>query len=159
MSALSFCWVGKTKAAYAVEGVADYVGRIKRYRDCRVVTVPEERHDGRYSKRHRLEREARGVWSHIQQLEPAWVAALDAGGKPMTSHQFAELIRRQCFEDTRSVVFVVGGPDGLFSTVRERADRMVSLSQMTVPHDMARLLLVEQIYRAMAIIHGHPYDR
>ena len=159
MRTLSFCWVGKTKAAYAVAGVADYVGRIERYRDCRIVAVAEERQDGRYSKRHRLEREGRRVLSHIRQLEPAWVAALDAGGKLMTSREFAELIRRQCFEDARSVVFVVGGPDGLFSTVRERADWLVSLSPMTVPHDMARLLLAEQVYRAMTIIQGHPYDR
>jgi 23S rRNA (pseudouridine1915-N3)-methyltransferase len=159
VSSLSFCWVGKLKATYAVEGVADYISRIERYRGCRAVVVPEERHDGRYSMSHRLEREGRGVLSYIRQIEPAWVAVLDAGGKPMTSRQFARLIRRQCFEDTRSVVFVVGGPDGLSSTVRQRADRVVSLSQMTFPHDIARLLLTEQVYRAMTIIRGHPYDR
>ncbi len=159
MSALSFCWVGKTKAAYAVEGVTEYVGRIQRYRDCRVATVAEERRDGRYSESHRLEREGRGVLSHIRQLEPAWVAVLGVDGKPITSRVFARLVQRQCFEDARSVVFVVGGPDGLSSTVRERADRVVSLSRMTLPHDMARLLLAEQVYRAMTIIHGHPYDR
>ncbi|HJO04768.1 MAG TPA: 23S rRNA (pseudouridine(1915)-N(3))-methyltransferase RlmH [Acidobacteriota bacterium] len=159
MSTLSFCWVGKTKAPYAVEGVAEYVGRITRYHECRVVVVPEERQDGRYSKRHRLEREGRRILSHIGQLEPAWVAVLDAGGTSMSSREFARMIRRACFEDTRSVVFVVGGPDGLSYAVRERADHVVSLSQLTVPHDMARLLLAEQVYRAMTIIRGHPYNR
>lgn len=159
MSSLSFCWVGKLKAPYAVSGVADYMGRIERYRACRAIVVPEERQDGRYSMEHRLEREGRCVLEQIRHLEPAWVAVLDAGGKAIASREFARLIRRQCFEDTRSVVFVVGGPDGLSSTVRERADRLVSLSQMTLPHDMARLLLAEQVYRAMTIIRGHPYDR
>ena len=151
--------MGKIKAPYAVEGVADYFSRIKRYRECRVVVVPGEREDGQYSKRHRLERESRGVLAQIRQLDPAWVVVLDVDGRPIASREFARMIRRQCFEDTRSVVFVVGGPDGLSSTVRERADQVVSLSRLTIPHDMARLLLVEQVYRAMTIIRGYPYDR
>lgn len=159
MTDLVFCWPGKTSAAYARAGIDDYVSRIKHYRDCRVLITPEEPRGSQYSDKHRVEREGDGLLKRVGALDPAWICALDTDGKPLNTRDFAELLRSQLYEGTRTAVFVVGGPDGLSYAVRERADRLVSLSAFTLPHDMARLVLTEQVYRALTIIHGHPYDR
>ncbi len=156
---LAFCWPGKTSAAYARTGIEDYVARIQHYRRCRVVITPEEPRGNQYSDKHRVEREGDHLLKRVGDLDPAWICALDPAGKPVSTRDFAELLRCQLYEDTRTPVFVVGGPDGLSYAVRERADRLLSLSPFTLPHDMARLVLTEQVYRALTIIHGHPYDR
>jgi 23S rRNA (pseudouridine1915-N3)-methyltransferase len=156
---LALCWPGKTSAAYARTGVDEYLGRIRRYRDCQVITTPEERHGSQYSDAHRVEREGAAILKRLDGLGPVWLCALDPGGKAFDTAGFAKLLRRQLYDDTRLPVFVVGGPDGLSSAVRQRADRLMGISSLTLPHDMARLVLVEQIYRALTIISGHPYDR
>jgi len=159
VTGLAFCWPGKISAAYARTGIDDYVSRIRHYRDCRVVITPEEPRGSQYSDKHRVEREGANLLKRVGDLAPAWVCALDPGGKAMSTGEFAELLRGQLYEGTRTTVFVVGGPDGLSYAVRERADRLLRLSPFTLPHDMARLVLTEQVYRALTIIHGHPYDR
>lgn len=156
---IAFLWVGKTRAPYARVGVDEYVGRLQRYHPCRTIAVPEERHNSRYSAAHRVDREGRSLLDRLKSLEPAFVVALDPRGRQLTSGELAVLVRRACMEESRRMVFVVGGPDGLSSPIRDRADRLLGLSQMTFPHDMARLFLAEQAYRALTIIHGHPYDR
>jgi len=156
---LAFCWPGKTTAAYGRAGIDDYVSRISHYRDCRVGITPEEPRGSQYSDKHRVEREGAALLKRVGGFDPAWVCALHPAGKSLDTRDFAELLRRQLYEDARTPVFVVGGPDGLSYAVRERADRLLSLSALTLPHDMARLVLAEQVYRALTIIHGHPYDR
>ncbi len=156
---LVFLWVGKTKAPYARLGVEEYLGRVRRYQPCRIVTVSEERQDSRYSMAHRVERDSARILSRLGDLEPAFVLVIDPRGQDTNSRDLADLLRRVCYEDSRRLVFVVGGPDGLSSRVRDRADHVLGLSHLTFPHDMARLLLAEQVYRALTIIHGRPYDR
>lgn len=156
---LLFLCVGKTAAEYARVGEREYLGRIERYLSSRTVVVPQQRHDSRYSADHRVEREGRALLERIADLEPLRLVALDAGGKHMTSGQFANLVRREAVEGTVPLGFVSGGPDGLWCEVRGRADRLLAVSRMTLPHDMVRLLLVEQVYRALSMIHGHPYAR
>jgi 23S rRNA (pseudouridine1915-N3)-methyltransferase len=159
VTGLAFCWPGKTSAAYARTGLDDNLARIEHYRKCRVVLSPEEPRGSKYSTEHRVEREGEGILKRIAGLEPAWVCALDPGGKPVNTRDFADLLKRQLYEDARTPVFVVGGPDGLSCAVVKRADRLLGLSHFTLPHDMARLVLAEQVYRALTIINGHPYDR
>ena len=83
---------------------------------------------------------------------------LDPAGKPMDSAAFANLIGRAELE-ARDLVFLVGGHDGLPPGWAARADQLVSLSAMTFPHELARVMLAEQIYRAFANLRGHPYPR
>ncbi|MFW6198487.1 MAG: 23S rRNA (pseudouridine(1915)-N(3))-methyltransferase RlmH [Acidobacteriota bacterium] len=156
---LLFLAVGETTAEYARVGEREYLGRIGRYLSHRTVVVAQQRQDSRYSAEHRVEREGRALLERIADLEPLHLVALDAGGKHMTSGQFANLVRREATEGTTPLGFVIGGPDGLSYEVRGRADRLLALSRMTLPHDMARLLLLEQVYRALSMIHGHPYAR
>jgi 23S rRNA (pseudouridine1915-N3)-methyltransferase len=89
---------------------------------------------------------------------PALKALLDPSGKLWTSQQFIEWISRTETEG-RDIVFIVGGHDGLPPAWRSRADLLLSLSPMTFPHELARAMLAEQIYRAFTTLRGHPYPR
>ena len=154
-----FCWVGKTSAEYARTGVSEYTGRIARYRPCRELVVAQERGNRRFSREHRVEREGQRILDRLDPLGPPALIALDGSGKQIDSRQLAVWVRQYSYDEGRPLAFVVGGPDGLSSSVLRRADRLLGLSRLTLPHDMARLFLTEQVYRSLTIIEGHPYDR
>jgi 23S rRNA (pseudouridine1915-N3)-methyltransferase len=85
--------------------------------------------------------------------------ALDEKGASLTSEDFARDIARLRNDGTSALVFAVGGPDGLDESLRQRANRMIAFGAMTLPHQLIRALLLEQIYRATTILSGHPYHR
>jgi len=85
--------------------------------------------------------------------------ALDERGKTMASPEFAALIERQKDSGTRQLMFAIGGPDGHNELIRQRADQLLSFGRMTWPHQIVRILLAEQLYRATMILSGHPYHR
>ena len=89
----------------------------------------------------------------------ARLVALDEGGRRLTSAEFAKTIDRWRQQAINTLAFMIGGADGLNETVKMRADAVISLSDMTLPHLMARALLAEQIYRAYTILENHPYHR
>jgi 23S rRNA (pseudouridine1915-N3)-methyltransferase len=153
------CWPGKTTASYARAGIEEYLARISRFRRCECVTVSEEPSTKHYSDAHRLQRQGKAILRRLQPFEPLFLVAMDPAGRQMDSPKFAELLQRQCYDDSRTLAFVVGGPEGLAKGVCDRADLLLGLSRMTLPHDMARLFLTEQIYRAFTIIHNLPYSR
>jgi len=88
----------------------------------------------------------------------AWKVLLDPAGEALDSAGFARLVG-QAEMQGKDLVFVVGGADGLPETWRGHADRLLSLSPLTLPHELARVVLAEQIYRALAFLRGHPYPR
>jgi 23S rRNA (pseudouridine1915-N3)-methyltransferase len=86
------------------------------------------------------------------------VIALDERGKAITTPQFSSKL--ESFKDTgKSVALIIGGPDGLDGSVRQRADLVISFGAMTMPHQLVRVLAAEQLYRAMTVLSGHPYHR
>ncbi len=87
------------------------------------------------------------------------VVALDERGSTMASDAFAARVGRWRDEGRRNLVFVVGGPDGLAQQVRDRASELLSFGRMTMPHQLVRVLLLEQLYRTATILSGHPYHR
>lgn len=153
------CWPGKTRADYARLGIEDYLERIGRFRRCRRVVVREEPPGKQFSEEHRLERQGNAILERLERFDPCFLVLLDPRGKSMDSRDFATLLQRQCYDGGRTLAFVVGGPDGASRRLRERADLLLGLSRMTLPHDLARLFLTEQIYRGFTIIHGLPYSR
>lgn len=156
---IALCWPGKTVAEYAKIGIDEYLARIRRFRSCRCLIGPEEPASSRFTTAHRLEREGAGLLKKLDSVRPYFLVVVDPRGGELLSRDFAELLQRQCYDDARAMAFVVGGPDGVFSDIRDQADLILGLSRMTLPHDMARLLLAEQIYRGFTIIHGLPYNR
>ncbi len=89
----------------------------------------------------------------------ACVIALDERGKPLRSEEFANLIRDYQDNGIAHLVFLIGGADGYAAPIKKRADRLLSLGQMTWPHMMVRAMLTEQLYRASCILSGHPYHK
>lgn len=89
----------------------------------------------------------------------AFTIILDERGKSISSEHFAEIIGRERDQGRRDMSFVIGGPDGLDKTMRQSADLVLSFSALTWPHQMVRIMLAEQIYRATTILAGHPYHR
>jgi 23S rRNA (pseudouridine1915-N3)-methyltransferase len=87
------------------------------------------------------------------------LVVLDERGEQMTSRAFAARLQRLLESASREVVFVIGGPDGLDEDIRRKADLLLSLGQMTFAHRLVRLILCEQIYRAVSILEGSPYHR
>lgn len=156
---LVVCWPGKTTAAYAKIGVEEYLERIRRFRPCACLVAAAEPETARFSVAHRLEREAERIAKKLDPWRPLYLVVVDPRGKQLVSRDFADLLQRQCYDDARTLAFVVGGPDGVATSIREQADMLLGLGRMTLPHDMARLLLAEQIYRGFTIIHGLPYNR
>ena len=87
------------------------------------------------------------------------LVALDERGQTVSSEAFAQSVGAKRDGGTRSIVFAIGGPDGHGDEVRERATELIALGRMTWPHQIARVLLLEQLYRATTILSGHPYHR
>lgn len=105
----------------------------------------------------RMAHEAEGLKGLVP--ERAALIVLDERGKSITSETFAETLRRWRDEGRRDVVLVIGGPDGLDPAIRSSADLALAFGAMTWPHQLVRVLLAEQVYRALTILTGHPYHR
>jgi 23S rRNA (pseudouridine1915-N3)-methyltransferase len=84
---------------------------------------------------------------------------LDPAGKELTSEEFARWLAKQMNTGRRTLVFLLGGAEGFAEETRRRADALLSLSKMTLPHELARVVLLEQLYRAFALLREHPYPR
>lgn len=133
-------FIGKPRDAPSNAIAAEFLKRTSRYAVCEMREIHPDRFD---------------PWAkHPAALK----ALLDPAGKPWTSAQFIDWISRTETEG-RDVVFLVGGHDGLPPAWRPRADLLLSLSPMTFPHELARAMLTEQIYRAFTTLRGHPYPR
>jgi 23S rRNA (pseudouridine1915-N3)-methyltransferase len=133
-------YIGKPRDPEANRMAADFLERSGRYASCEMREIRPDRFDP--WSRHPL---ARKIF-------------LDPAGREMDSRQFTTLVEKAGMEG-RDLLFLVGGADGLPSEWRQRADLLLSLSRMTFPHELARAVLAEQIYRAFTTLRGHPYPR
>jgi 23S rRNA (pseudouridine1915-N3)-methyltransferase len=136
--------LGKTRRGEARALVEDYAGRIRRYAEIEITELRD------------------GVPATVRKLkiEPAaTVVLLDAAGKQFTSQQFARWLGDLRDRGTRELVFLCGDAEGFSDELRARAKQKISLSTLTMPHEFARVVLAEQIYRAFAILAGHPYPK
>lgn len=149
---LTFLSVGKDRSGLFSPGVAEYVGRLGHTAKVVVHELPESQHSGARAK----EEEGEALLNKLTNKDT--LVALDERGKALSSIDFAKWLGRQ--QDTgRDVAFVIGGDEGLSEAVRARAGLVLSLSAMTLPHRLARLVLVEQVYRAFSILRGEPYHK
>ena len=147
--------VGRLKQRYAREGVSEYVARVNRYLPCEVVEVRDGTAEGDEARAMALE--ARRI--RDADAGAAYRVALDLRGKTYSSVEFARFLGDRMTYGRRDVSFVIGGPLGLDPALRREADLQLSLSALTLPHELARVLLVEQIYRALTILRGEPYHK
>ena len=133
-------FIGKPKDPHANALAEDYLGRIARYCPARMAEIRPDR---------------AALWERHPSARKIF---LDPAGKALDSTAFAALISRAEM-DGRDLVFLVGGHDGLPAGWAARADLLLALSPLTFPHELARVVLAEQIYRALAALRGHPYPR
>ncbi|HSD22471.1 MAG TPA: 23S rRNA (pseudouridine(1915)-N(3))-methyltransferase RlmH [Anaeromyxobacter sp.] len=146
--------VGRDRSGLYAPAIEEYAKRLGRYVKFELVEVPEARkHAGTAQAK---EEEAGALLAKLGPRER--VIALDERGAEWTSVAFAERVRRWT-EGGRDVALVIGGSDGLSREVLDRAEEKLALSQMTLAHRLARLVLVEQLYRAMTILRGEPYHK
>jgi 23S rRNA (pseudouridine1915-N3)-methyltransferase len=147
--------VGKARNPALGEAIRDYETRAARYWPLDVHEVREERASGTTVERVK-EREGARLAERVP--EHAQTVACEHGGRAFDSSQFADFLRR-AREDDRDLAFLIGGAFGLNADVVGRATLKLSLAPWTLPHEIARLVLAEQIYRAGTIVRGEPYNK
>ena len=152
---LTIIAVGRLKERYWREAADEYVKRLGPYATVRAVEI-DDRDSGRDQTR-ALAEEGADILRAIP--EGAHVITLEIGGKQRSSEQFAARLAELALDGRSSVAFVVGGSVGLSADVLKRADERMSFGAMTLPHNMARVVLLEQIYRAFRINRGEPYHK
>jgi 23S rRNA (pseudouridine1915-N3)-methyltransferase len=154
---VKFVWVGKTKNEPIRSLIADYLGRLRHMISCEVVEVPD------VGKRRSLcgESLVAAEGAEIGKLlgERSVLVALDENGKQFTSVGFAGWFEAEQNRGDREIVFVIGGPTGISSEISGRARLLLSLGRMTWTHEMCRVLLLEQVYRALSIVRKIPYHK
>ena len=146
---------GKTDQAWIKEGVAEYEKRISRYARFELVTLPDVKNPGNRSAAAVKGKEAENMLSAFKSDDH--VILLDEHGKRYSTTALAAYIRGAMMLPKKRMVFVVGGPWGFHQSVRDRADHILSLSDLTFSHQVVRLLFAEQLYRVLSVIAGNPY--
>ncbi len=152
--------VGKIKEMYFSEAVKEYAKRLSRYCKLEIVELPDEKTpDGASAAEEAaiLEREGERILKAVR--EDAYVIALAIKGKALDSVEFSRRLERLGVEGKSHIVFVIGGSLGLSTAVMKRADESVSFSRMTFPHQLMRVILLEQVYRGFRIMKGEPYHK
>ena len=152
--------VGKLKEIFYEQAVAEYAKRLGRYCRLEILQVADEKTpDGASEAAERQIREKEGKRILAQIKDGAYVIALAIEGQMLTSEGLAEKLGRLGVEGNGHLVFVIGGSLGLSDEVMRRADYALSFSRMTFPHQLMRVVLLEQIYRGFRILNGEPYHK
>ncbi len=152
--------VGKLKEKFYREAVAEYAKRLGRYCKLEIVEVADEMTPEGASPAQEEKLLAREAGRILEKLKPdAFVCTLEIQGRRMTSQGFADWMEGLALRGNSHLAFVIGGSLGLHPRVRERSDYALSFSDMTFPHQLMRVILCEQIYRAFRIQAGEPYHK
>ncbi len=149
-------FLGKTKDNYLSQGISEYTSRLQHYTSVSVHVLKCKK-KAKAKKTLLQEQEGRLLLDNVP--KGAFKVALDSGGKQCSSEELALLIGRWQQRGIKQVDFLIGGPLGLSSQVLGDADEILSLSKMTFTHDMVRLFLLEQLYRAFTILAGEKYHK
>jgi 23S rRNA (pseudouridine1915-N3)-methyltransferase len=154
---LTLVSVGRVSEPFIKEGCAVYAERIRRFTALNLIVVPEEKISSRGHKEYIVQQEGRRI---RQKLRPGvFSVVVDEGGKSLSSEAFARSLETWSSSGPKEVAFILGGPYGLEDSLKEKADFRLSLSSLTLTHGLARMLLLEQIYRAFTLLRGEPYHK
>jgi len=152
--------VGKIKEKHFKDAISEYEKRLSRYCKLKFIEVADEKTPEQSSsveKKMIRQREGKRLLKHIR--DEAYVITLEINGKELNSEQFGRRIENLGVTGVNHVYFVIGGSIGLGEEVRKRADFALSFSKMTFPHQLMRVILLEQIYRGYRIMKGEPYHK
>ncbi|MGN1147146.1 MAG: 23S rRNA (pseudouridine(1915)-N(3))-methyltransferase RlmH [Lachnospiraceae bacterium] len=157
---ISIVCVGKIKEKFYRDAVEEYLKRLSRYCKAEVLEVPDEKTPDKASaleEEQIKKKEGERLLSKLK--EDAFVVTLEIKGEKMDSTAFADMIQKAGIAGKSHIQFVIGGSLGLHESVSMRADKKISFSDMTFPHQLMRVILSEQIYRGYRIISGEPYHK
>jgi 23S rRNA (pseudouridine1915-N3)-methyltransferase len=147
-------WTGKTRNAQLRALIDDYHKRLTRFSRCEIT---EFRESADTDEKAGIDKDSKRISDGLH--ERAVNVLLDPDGAEWSSTQLAKEIQRWQDSGTKEVAFIVGGPSGVSAQLSARVDKKWSLSRLTLTHEMARVVLLEQLYRAYTIIHGLPYQK
>ena len=147
--------VGKMNDTPLVQAVEKYVKRLIHYVPFQLITVPDVKTTKSMTEQRQKDAEGNAILGSVDARD--FVVLLDERGKEFTSREFAAYIDKRTLSLPGNFVFVIGGPYGFSQAVYDRANDKISLSRMTLTHEMVRLFFFEQLYRAMTILRGEPY--
>jgi 23S rRNA (pseudouridine1915-N3)-methyltransferase len=146
---------GKTTDRNVAEIADLYISRIRKYFAFEIITLPDIKNSGNLPVQEHKVKEGKKIIQSIGNDD--YIVLLDERGKEFRTIELSGWIEKSFMISRKRIVFVIGGPWGFSDEVYERADFMISLSKMTFPHQLVRLLFLEQLYRAFTIIRGEPY--
>ena len=152
--------VGKIKEKYLRDAIAEYAKRLSRYCKLEIVEVADEKTPDQASEtveEQIRDKEGERILKYIR--DDMYVITLEIGGKMLSSEELADKVNMLGIQGQSSVAFVIGGSIGLGREVLKRSDYALSFSKMTFPHQLMRVILLEQVYRSYRIINGEPYHK
>ena len=152
--------VGKLKEKYLKDGIAEYSKRISRFAKLEMIELADEKTPDRASESENqkiLEIEGQRILSKVADRDFVIVLAIE--GKTLSSEEFSKNLEEASIKGFSTLTFIIGGSLGLSQDVKKRANISVSFGRLTLPHQLMRLVLVEQIYRAFTIQQGSPYHK
>lgn len=152
--------VGKLKEKYLKQGIAEYAKRLGSYCKMEIIEVNDEKAPESLSdKEMEMVKDKEGERILAKVSDQSYVFALAINGQQYDSVEFAQKIERLGITGKSDITFIIGGSLGLSETVLKRANEEISFGKLTFPHQLMRLVLVEQVYRAFRIMHGHAYHK
>jgi 23S rRNA (pseudouridine1915-N3)-methyltransferase len=146
---------GKTTDKHISELVDLYSNRIKKYTGFEIITLPDVKNTKNMPVQEQKTKEATKIIQSV--TDDDYIILLDERGKELRTLEFSGTLEKMFFLPKKRIVFIIGGPWGFSEAVYKRADYKMSLSKMTYPHQLVRLLFLEQLYRVFTIIKGEPY--
>lgn len=152
--------VGKVKEKFYRQAIEEFEKRLSRYCKLEIIEVQDEKTPDRASEMEEIqikEKEGQRLLKYIK--EDAWICALAIDGKMLDSVELSQKMEQLGIGGTSHMIFVIGGSLGLAEEVLKRADFKLSFSKMTFPHQLMRVILLEQIYRGYRIMQGEPYHK
>ena len=161
MQNIDLICIGKLNMSFYAAGVAEYQKRLAAFCNFRIIELPEvaidERHASDTQVEKALEKEARAILGALRKGE--YLTALCVEGKQISSEELADLIASRAMSGAGYIAFVIGSSHGLADSVKRAAQSRISLGRITMPHQMARLVMTEQLYRAFSINAGMKYHK
>ena len=152
---VSLITIGKTKTSYLIQGIEEYLKRLGHYLPLNIVQIPDLKNASRLSRDEQKEAEGALI---LQKILPGdHTVLLDERGRQYTSEEYASKLQGFMVSGLKRLNLVIGGPFGFSKAVYDKADELMSLSKMTFNHEMIRLFILEQTYRAMTILRGEKY--
>jgi 23S rRNA (pseudouridine1915-N3)-methyltransferase len=150
-------FIGKTKDRFIQEGIQEYSSRLSHYTNLNITTLKDKSASKNKSSQESIEAQGKLLLDAVPQ--GALIVALDSRGQQFTSELFSQKIVDWELSGMKQVNYLIGGPDGISDMIIKSASLVLSFSKMTFTHDMVRMLLVEQLYRAYTIKNGERYHK